>query len=64
MLRPTEYNFHIMCKTGSESVAHYFTPRPINKNQQEIPADFILLLLVVGFTATAVDSVARKWKTT
>ena len=33
------------------------------RNQREIPIVFILLLLL-EFTTTAVDSVDRKWKTT
>lgn len=58
MLCLTEHNFCITCKPGrAEGATHYSTLGPINKDQQEIPADCSLLWwLVVGLTTTAMDS--------
>lgn len=61
MLCPAEYNFYIIYKAKSHGIAHHFTLWPINKDQQEIPADFVLSLLV-GFAMIAENSVIRLWK--
>ena len=58
MLCPAEYNFYIIYEAKSHGVAHHFILRPTNKNQQEIPADFVLLV-VVGFAMIAKNSVVR-----